>query len=122
MAPDHRNEKNASLVPLHSQCCAKFCVRVCKAGSRGHPVLWQLKLVLEGAQNAAVKKFVVLSTNKAFQQVSPYRHSKALAESIFFAAANTRRAHGPTFSVARYSVIAFVRILSDDEARQDFDV
>jgi FlaA1/EpsC-like NDP-sugar epimerase len=52
-------------------------------------VLCQLKLVLEGAQNAAVKKVVVLSTKKAFQQSSPYRHSKALAESIFFAPANT---------------------------------
>jgi Polysaccharide biosynthesis protein len=62
----------------------------------------QIDWFWKGAQNAADKKAVVLSTDKAFQQISPYRHSKALAESIFFVAANTRRAHGPAFSVTRY--------------------
>jgi hypothetical protein len=36
--------------------------------------------VLEGIANAASdKKVVLLSTNKAFQQISPYKYSKAFA-------------------------------------------
>ena len=58
--------------------------------------------VIEAAQDAGVKKVVALSSDKAFQPVSPYGTSKALAESIFLAANNTTGAHGPKFSVCRY--------------------
>ena len=58
--------------------------------------------VIEAAHDAGVKKVVALSTDKAFQPISPYGHSKALAESIFLAANNTRGNKGPRFAVTRY--------------------
>lgn len=58
--------------------------------------------VIEAAQDAGVKKVVALSSDKAFQPVSPYGTSKALAESIFLAANNTTGFNGPKFSVCRY--------------------
>lgn len=58
--------------------------------------------VIEAAQDAGVKKVVTLSSDKAFQPVSPYGASKALAESIFLAANNTTGFRGPKFSVCRY--------------------
>jgi UDP-N-acetylglucosamine 4,6-dehydratase len=58
--------------------------------------------VIEAAQDAGVKKVVALSSDKAFEPVSPYGTSKALAESIFLAANNTRGWSGPRFAVCRY--------------------
>lgn len=58
--------------------------------------------VIEAAQDAGVKKVVALSSDKAFEPVSPYGCSKALAESIFLAANNTTGWHGPKFAVTRY--------------------
>ena len=58
--------------------------------------------VVEAAHDAGVKKVVALSSDKAFQPVSPYGHSKAMAESIFLTANNTRGNKGPIFSVTRY--------------------
>jgi len=58
--------------------------------------------VIEAAQDAGVRKVVALSSDKAFQPVSPYGTSKALAESIFLAANNTTGFYGPKFSVCRY--------------------
>jgi len=58
--------------------------------------------VIEAAQDAGVRKVVALSSDKAFQPVSPYGASKALAESIFLAANNTTGFRGPKFSVCRY--------------------
>ncbi len=56
--------------------------------------------VVEAAIEAKVKKVVALSTDKAFQPVSPYGYSKAMAESIFTAA---REHHGNTdFALCRY--------------------
>ena len=55
--------------------------------------------VVEAARDAGVKKVVGLSTDKAYQPISPYGQSKALAERIFFAAND---GHGPAFSVTRY--------------------
>jgi UDP-N-acetylglucosamine 4,6-dehydratase len=45
---------------------------------------------------------VALSTDKAFEPVSPYGASKALAESLFLAANNTTGRDGPRFAVCRY--------------------
>lgn len=58
--------------------------------------------VIEAAQDAGVRKVVALSSDKAFQPVSPYGTSKALAESVFLAANNTTGFRGPKFSVCRY--------------------
>lgn len=58
--------------------------------------------VIEAATDAGVNRVVALSTDKAFQPISPYGTSKAFAESLFQAANNTKGAHGPRFSVCRY--------------------
>jgi UDP-N-acetylglucosamine 4,6-dehydratase len=53
--------------------------------------------VVEAARDAKVPKVVMLSTDKAFQPVSPYGQSKALAERIVLAAGGRTR-----FAVTRY--------------------
>jgi len=58
--------------------------------------------VIEAAQDAKVKKVVALSSDKAFQPVSPYGQSKALAESIFLSANNFYGRKAPLFAVVRY--------------------
>lgn len=58
--------------------------------------------VIEASQDAGVKKVMAISSDKAFQPVSPYGTSKALAESIFLAANNTRGWNGPLFAACRY--------------------
>lgn len=58
--------------------------------------------VIEAAQDAGVKKVVALSSDKAFQPISPYGFSKAMAESLFLAANNTSGWNGPRFAVVRY--------------------
>lgn len=58
--------------------------------------------VIEAAMDAGVKKVIALSSDKAFQPVSPYGLSKALAESLFINANNMRGWDGPIFSVCRY--------------------
>jgi UDP-N-acetylglucosamine 4,6-dehydratase/5-epimerase len=58
--------------------------------------------VIEAAKDAGVRKVVALSTDKAYQPISPYGTSKAFAESLFLAANNTRGATGPRFAVVRY--------------------
>lgn len=54
--------------------------------------------VLEAAKDAGVKRLVALSTDKAYQPVSPYGQSKALAEAIFRGAYQD----GPICAVTRY--------------------
>lgn len=58
--------------------------------------------VIEASQDAGVDTVIGLSTDKAYCPVSPYGHSKALAESIFLAANDTVAADGPRFKVTRY--------------------
>lgn len=58
--------------------------------------------VIEAAKDAGVGQVVALSTDKAYQPVSPYGTSKAFAESLFLAANNTRGDRGPKFAVVRY--------------------
>ena len=62
--------------------------------------------VIEAAHDAKVKKVVALSTDKAFQPVSAYGQSKALAESLFLAANYARGKCGPMFSVTRYGNVS----------------
>ena len=56
--------------------------------------------VIDCAYNADVGTVVALSTDKAYQPVSPYGQTKALAESLFLRA--NAYAHGPKYSVIRY--------------------
>lgn len=58
--------------------------------------------VIEAAMDASVDKVILLSSDKAFQPVSPYGLSKATAEFLFLEANNMRGWHGPMFSVCRY--------------------
>lgn len=58
--------------------------------------------VIEAATDAGVQKVVALSSDKAFEPVSPYGTSKAFAESLFISANNTRGWNGPRFAVVRY--------------------
>lgn len=62
--------------------------------------------VIEAAQDAGVKKVVALSSDKAYQPISPYGFSKAMAESLFLAANNARGRDGPIFAVTRYGNVA----------------
>jgi UDP-N-acetylglucosamine 4,6-dehydratase len=54
--------------------------------------------VIEAATDAGVNKVVALSTDKAYQPISPYGQSKALAETLF----RNAYQHGPIFAVTRY--------------------
>ncbi len=59
--------------------------------------------VVTAAQQVGIKKAVFLSTDKAYQPISPYGQSKALAEQIFLAANHTSGGErGPRFAVTRY--------------------
>ncbi len=58
--------------------------------------------LIESALDAGVSKVVFLSSDKAYQPVSPYGLSKAMAESLFINANNMRGWTGPIFSVTRY--------------------
>lgn len=58
--------------------------------------------VIEAAQDAGVKKAVLLSSDKACEPCSPYGASKALAEALFLAANNTSGANGTRFAAVRY--------------------
>lgn len=62
--------------------------------------------VVEAAKDARVKRVVYLSSDKAFQPVSPYGLTKALGEHIMLSANHTRGWHGPKFSVTRYGNVA----------------
>lgn len=57
--------------------------------------------VIEAAQDSKVQKVVALSSDKAFQPISPYGQSKALAESMFLAANNITGGR-TRFAVTRY--------------------
>ncbi len=59
--------------------------------------------VIEAAMDAGVERVVFLSSDKAFEPVSAYGQSKALAESLFLAANNTT--NRTRFSVCRYGNI-----------------
>lgn len=59
--------------------------------------------VIEAAGVAGVTRVVALSTDKAFQPVSPYGQSKALAESLFLSANDY---NGPRFAVTRYGNVS----------------
>lgn len=57
--------------------------------------------VIEAARRARVAKCLLVSSDKAFEPVSPYGQTKALAESLFLTA-NDTAPYGPRFGVVRY--------------------
>lgn len=59
--------------------------------------------VIEAAADAGVHQVVALSSDKAYQPISAYGQTKALAESLFLAANAT---HPPAFHVTRYGNVA----------------
>lgn len=61
--------------------------------------------VIDAARRAAVDKVLLVSSDKAFEPVSPYGQTKALAESLFLIA-NDTSPYGPRFSVVRYGNVA----------------
>jgi UDP-N-acetylglucosamine 4,6-dehydratase len=61
--------------------------------------------VIEAAIVAGVKNVVGLSSDKAYQPISPYGQSKALAESLMLAANFLSGTKGPRFSCTRYGNI-----------------
>ena len=60
--------------------------------------------VIEAARRARVGRIVFVSSDKAYQPVSPYGQSKALAESLFLAV--NRMNLGPTAHVCRYGNVS----------------
>ena len=60
--------------------------------------------VIEAARRARVGKIVFVSSDKAYQPVSPYGQSKALAESLFLAV--NRMNLGPRVTVCRYGNVS----------------
>lgn len=61
--------------------------------------------VIEAARRSGVQKVLLVSSDKAFEPVSPYGQTKAIAESLFFAA-NDHSPYGPRFAVVRYGNVA----------------
>lgn len=62
--------------------------------------------VIEASMLAGVSRVVFLSSDKAYQPISAYGQSKALAESLVLAANNMRSTFGPLFAVTRYGNVA----------------
>lgn len=62
--------------------------------------------LVQTANAAGVKKVVALSTDKAWNPISPYGHSKALAESLFLSSNDTYGLYGTKFAVTRYGNVA----------------
>lgn len=60
--------------------------------------------VIEAARKAAVDRVVFVSSDKAFEPVSPYGQTKALAESLVLTADATTP-YGPRYSCVRYGNI-----------------
>jgi FlaA1/EpsC-like NDP-sugar epimerase len=58
--------------------------------------------VIEAAQDAGVGKVLFVSSDKAYQPISAYGQSKALAEALVLAAQHTVRECGPRFGAVRY--------------------
>ncbi len=82
--------------------------------------------VAEAARNAGVKRCILVSTDKAYEPVSPYGYTKALAESLFHAAhASSSRPSSPLYAGVRYgnvwcsngSVVPLWRSLLDSGQR-----
>src|SRR5678816_1862420 len=58
--------------------------------------------LVSAAHDAGVKKVVFLSSDKAFEPVSTYGRTKAMAESCFLGANEASGWNGPKYSICRY--------------------
>ncbi len=58
--------------------------------------------VIEAARDVGAKRCVLVSSDKAFEPISPYGYSKALAESLFTAADASSGPAGPRYAGVRY--------------------
>ncbi len=63
--------------------------------------VWGTQNVIEACKRSGVQKALLISSDKAFEPVSPYGQTKALGESLFLSA-NTVYPGGPKFSAVRY--------------------
>lgn len=68
-------------------------------------VLGTMNVLEAAARSGCVERVVYLSSDKAFQPISPYGQTKALAESLVLQANTTWGKNGPVCSVARYGNI-----------------
>lgn len=62
--------------------------------------------VIDAAHAAGVRRCVLVSSDKAWQPISPYGQTKALAETLFLNANNVYGWRGPRFAVCRYGNVA----------------
>ena len=62
--------------------------------------------VIRAAMDCGVSRVVGVSSDKAWQPVSPYGQSKAMAESLMLAANEQGGQYGPVFTVCRYGNVA----------------
>jgi len=62
--------------------------------------------VVEAAADQKVERVVTLSSDKAYQPISAYGQSKALAESLTLAANHVYGVHGPRYAATRYGNVA----------------
>lgn len=60
--------------------------------------------VINAARRTEVSKVLLVSSDKAFEPVSPYGQSKAIAESLFLTANDPQ--YGPRFAVVRYGNVS----------------
>lgn len=60
--------------------------------------------VIQAARRTGVRRALLVSSDKAFEPVSPYGQSKAIAESLFLTANDPQ--YGPRFAVVRYGNVA----------------
>jgi UDP-N-acetylglucosamine 4,6-dehydratase len=61
--------------------------------------------VIDASRRAGVSRVLLVSSDKAFEPVSPYGQTKALAESLFLTA-NKVSPWGPQYAVCRYGNVA----------------
>lgn len=62
--------------------------------------------VIEAAMDAGVKQVIGISSDKAWQPISPYGQTKALAETLMLNANHTGGSGGPAFNIVRYGNVA----------------
>lgn len=67
--------------------------------------VWGSQNVIDAAKATGVDRVLLVSSDKAFEPVSAYGQTKALAESLFLSAKGVNP-HGPRCSVCRYGNVA----------------
>lgn len=86
---------------IHAAALKRIEVGACQPGEMVKTNVLGTQNVIDAARRQGVGKALLISSDKAFEPVSPYGQTKALAESLFLTA-NTIFPRGPRFSVVRY--------------------